>query len=222
MLVTMATEHDDALGNHWELNSILSELQNSNKAKRKRALVSFNKHVFQEDREPDKENLAKILHLSLTHLRDAMNDPSEVNRAVAFDIILKFIDNCAVTEKQLIDIISVAHHRLATIPIVEESEDVRLQIIAVLSALTLTFQAKLIPFMNDIVNTLKVAVEDSSPDVRKAACECVSSYARATQDKFHLQSQTLVRPLLKVLHHHRFRNRIASIHALGKDWFAIF
>lgn len=208
---------DAAEGTCPKLNSILSELQDVNKAKRKKALQQFSQLVFEGDRQLDNDNLSKILGFTLTPVLNAMNDKSEVNRTLACSIISKCIDHSAVTEKCLTDIVLVIHHRLATVPVVEESEEVRLEIINILHSLTLTFQAKMIPFMNDVVNILKEAVIDGSPDVRKAASECVCSYAIATKEKFHTQSESLVKPLLKALHQQRFRNRIACILALGEE-----
>ncbi|KAK3881699.1 hypothetical protein Pcinc_013855 [Petrolisthes cinctipes] len=210
----MATQ-DDATTLSPELNTILSDLQHQHKAKRRKALEKFESVVFDDDKTLDKDYLTKILEYSKGRLVMCLSDVSEMNRITSASIILKFIQLSVMTEKHLIDIIPVTHHRLATVPIVEESEDARLLFINIIQALTTLFQAKMIPHMNDIVNILKEAVIDPSPEVRKAAAECVSSYARATREKFHMQSESLVKPLLKALHHQRFKNRIACINALG-------
>lgn len=198
-----------------ELNTILSELQNTNKAKRKKALEKLHNLSFASELTNDKDEQAKIFDFSLRHLVTCLGDPSEVNRIKASEIILGFIEEALFKRDQLIHLIPAIHHRLATVPVVEESEDVRLLHVKIISSLTTQFQSLMIPYMNDIVNILKEVVLDGSPEVRKAAGECVSCYARATREKFHMQSESLVKPLLKSLHHQRFRNRIACIRALG-------
>lgn len=199
-----------------DFNPILSDLQHQHKAKRKKALEKFESVVFDDEKVLDKEYMKRVLDCSKGRLVVCLSDPSEVNRIKTASIILKFIQLDIVTERNLIDIVPVAHHRLATVPAVEESEDVRLLFIHILQELTTRFQAKLIPFLNDLVNILREAVNDGCPEVRKAAGECVSDVAKATREKFHLQSESLIKPLLKALHHQRFKNRIACINALGR------
>lgn len=217
ILATMATDDAESLSNP-ELNAILSEMQNINKMKRRKALEKFHKLAFESVELLDKDYLTKILGFSMTLLVSRMSDESEVNRINASNIVLRFIQESAVTDQQLIDIIPVIHHRLATVPVLEESEDVRLLLINIIQALIIHFEAKMIQFMNDIVNILKISVVDCSPEVRKAASECVSSYAKASKEKFHMQSESLVKPLLKGLNHQRFKNRIACLNALGENF----
>ncbi|XP_045616348.1 dynein axonemal assembly factor 5 [Procambarus clarkii] len=210
----MATE-DAASGTCLDLHPILSEIQNATKAKRRKALELFYKITFESEEEVDKDRLSRIFGLSWTLLLARMSDESEISRINASNSVLKFIELRVVSEDHLVDIIPIVHHRLAVNPILEESEDVRKILIDIIKALTIRFESKLIPFMNDVVNILKRSVVDKSPDVRKAASECVSCYAKATNEKFNMQSKSLVEPLLKALCHQRFKNRIACINALG-------
>lgn len=214
IFATMATEDADSVL-VTELNTILSELQNTNKAKRRKALEKLHSLSFERESEVDQETQAKILNFSLRHLVTCLADQSEVNRIKSSEIILGFIQKASFKQDQLVHLIPAIHHRLATVPVVEESEDVRFIQINIISVLTSQFQGGMVPYMNDIVNILREAVLDGCPEVRKAAGECVSCFAKATKEKFHMQSESLVKPLIKALHHQRFRNRIASITALG-------
>ncbi|XP_071518457.1 dynein axonemal assembly factor 5 [Panulirus ornatus] len=214
ILATMATK-DANSKSYTELNAILSEMQNVNKAKRRKALERFQQLTFESDKILDKDYLTEILGFSLTLLITRMSDESEVNRMNASNIVLRFIQESVVREEHMIDIIPIVHHRLATVPVIEESEDVRLLLINIIHALTVNFEEKLITYMNDVVDILKASVIDCSPEVRKAASECVSTYAKASKAKFHMQSGSLVKPLLKGLGHQRFKNRIACLYALG-------
>ncbi|XP_050715520.1 dynein axonemal assembly factor 5-like [Eriocheir sinensis] len=198
-----------------ELNSILSELQHTNKAKRRKALERLHNLSFEREPETERETQGKILEFSLRHLVTCLGDQSEVNRIKTSEIILGFIQDTLFKADQLIHLIPVIHHRLATIPIIEESEDVRLLHVKMISSLTMQFEGQMIPYMEDIIGILKEVVVDGCPEVRKAAAECVSCFARATREKFHLQSESLVKSLVKALQHQRFKNRIACINALG-------
>ncbi|XP_047500820.1 dynein axonemal assembly factor 5-like [Penaeus chinensis] len=211
----MATEDASRELAGSEINGVLSSMKDANKAKRRKALEKYESIVFENGEGTEQEELTEIFNYSASILGTCLSDPSEINRINASNIILKYIELSVFTEEKLLVIIPVIHHRLATVPCPEESEDVRLLYINILTGLISMFQAKMIAFMNDIVNILKEAVLDPSPEVRKAACECVCCYARATKDKFHMQSESLVKPLVKALHHQRFKNRIACIKALG-------
>ena len=198
-----------------EINSILSDLQNTNKAKRRKALERLHHLAFETETYQNQETQDKILDFSLKHLVTCLADQSEVNRTKSSEILLTFSQRGVVKQGQLVHVIPALHHRLATVPQVEESEDVRLVQVNIISSLTAQFQGAMVPYMNDIVAVLKEAVVDVSPEVRKAAAECVSCFAKATREKFHMQSMSLAKPLVKALLHQRFRNRVAAVTALG-------
>ncbi|XP_045116850.1 dynein axonemal assembly factor 5-like [Portunus trituberculatus] len=211
---TMATE-DAHSALVTELNTILSDLQNTNKAKRRKALERLHHLAFETEAHENQEAQGKILDFSLKHLVTCLADQSEVNRTKSSEILLTFSLKGVVKQGQLVHLIPSLHHRLATLPQVEESEDVRLIQVNIISSLTTQFQGAMVPFMNDVVGVLKEVVLDVSPEVRKAAAECVSCFAKATREKIHMQSESLAKPLVKALHHQRFRNRVAAITALG-------
>ena len=210
----MATE-DAHTTLHTELNTIVRELNHTNKARRRKALEKLHNLTFERESKADQEAQTNILECSLRHLITCLADQSEVNRIKASEIILCFIQNVLLKQDHLVHLIPAMHHRLATLPTLEQSEDVRLVQINILSTLASQFQGGMVPYINDAVNILREGVVDGCPEVRKAAAECVSCLAKATKEKFHMQSESLVKPLLKALHHQRFRNRIASITALG-------
>lgn len=212
-MATVDTSHEFAGS---DINGVLNSMKDANKAKRRKALEKYESVVFECGKGTEQDDLTEIFNYSASILATCLSDQSEINRINASNIILKFIKASVFTEEKLLVMIPVIHHRLATVPCPEESEDVRLLFINILNGLINIFQAKMIPFMNDVVNVLKETIVDASPDVRKSACECVCSFAKAVKDKFHMQSESLVKPLLKALHHQRFKNRIACIRALGK------
>lgn len=170
---TMAT--DDAQTEVLaELNAILSELQNTSKVKRRKALEKLHNLSFESELVTNKSEQGKILDFSLRHLVTCLRDQSEVNRIKASEIILGFIQETLFRQDQLIHLIPAIHHRLATVPVEEESEDVRLQHVKIISSLTTQFEGQMIPYLNDIVNILMQVLLDGRPEVRKAAGECVS------------------------------------------------
>lgn len=205
-----------------QVNTILSDLQNTNKAKRRKGLERLHHLAFETENNENQETQDKILDFSVKHLVTCLADQSEVNRMKSSEIILTFSQKGVVKQGQLVHLIPSLHHRLATVPQVEESEDVRLVQVNIISSLTAQFQGAMVPYMNDVVGALKEVVLDVSPEVRKAAAECVSCFAKATREKFHMQSESLAKPLVKALHHQRFRNRIAAITALGMEFMVTY
>ncbi|XP_030888045.1 dynein assembly factor 5, axonemal, partial [Leptonychotes weddellii] len=51
--------------------------------------------------------------------------------------------------------------------------------------------------------------------VRRESCECAAGLARATPDHFHMQSESLIGPLMQSISHQHWKVRVAVIEATG-------
>lgn len=99
----------------------------------------------------------------------------------------------------------------------EQFEEIRLLLVRVFRELLDREEVheELLPHLNSIVNVLKWAIEDDFPDVKRIACECVTSLTRAEPKNFHLQSKSLMKPLVNTLKHKHSAVRISAVKALG-------
>ncbi|CAG0893472.1 unnamed protein product [Darwinula stevensoni] len=97
----------------------------------------------------------------------------------------------------------------------ESSEEVRLNMVHCLNNIVKKEQENIFPYFSDVVDILKDTLQDDFPEVRCISCECVSSLARSISENFHMQSQSLIAPLLKNISHSHSKIRLAAVQALG-------
>lgn len=74
---------------------------------------------------------------------------------------------------------------------------------------------QLAAYLDDLVAVLAAGVADPAPDVKTTACVAAGRLARALPRHFHLQSASLVPPLVKSVSHQRWRVREPCVRALG-------
>ncbi|XP_059534686.1 LOW QUALITY PROTEIN: dynein axonemal assembly factor 5-like [Myotis daubentonii] len=75
--------------------------------------------------------------------------------------------------------------------------------------------AALAPHLEDAVCALRCALLDPFAAVRRESCECAAGLARAMPDHFHLQSESLIGPLMQSISHQHWKVRVAVIEATG-------
>lgn len=73
----------------------------------------------------------------------------------------------------------------------------------------------LAPHLDDAVRVLRCTLLDPFAAVRRESCECAASLARATPDHFHMQSESLISPLMQTISHQHWKVRVAVIEATG-------
>ncbi|KYO30670.1 dynein assembly factor 5, axonemal isoform A [Alligator mississippiensis] len=61
----------------------------------------------------------------------------------------------------------------------------------------------------------RAALLDPYPEVKREACRCAAACARALPEHFHMQSESLIKPLMQTISHQHFRVRVAVIQATG-------
>ena len=60
---------------------------------------------------------------------------------------------------------------------------------------------------------------DPFPDIKKESCVCASLLARTVPQQFHMQSESLIAPLLITISHQHSKVRIAAVTSIGKSLF---
>uniref|UniRef100_A0A803VEZ2 Dynein axonemal assembly factor 5 n=2 Tax=Ficedula albicollis TaxID=59894 RepID=A0A803VEZ2_FICAL len=71
------------------------------------------------------------------------------------------------------------------------------------------------PYLGDIARILQATLLDHYAEVRRESCSCAAACARAMPEHFHLQSESLIKPLMQTISHQHYRVRVDVIQATG-------
>ncbi|KAH0517829.1 Dynein assembly factor 5, axonemal [Microtus ochrogaster] len=97
----------------------------------------------------------------------------------------------------------------------EPCEELRLALVQLLRLAVDLGGAALAPHLDDAVRALRGALLDPFAAVRRESCECAAALARATPEHFHMQSESLIGPLMQTISHQHWKVRVAVIEATG-------
>ena len=215
----MATMEDASMENVLKnIARHINCLSDENRNVRKRALEGITKETLKLEEPLSPDVLQTILYNSLlkSYLK-LFSDPVEKCRQLA----LNYVDNCL----QIIDnkhgllphVIPVMVQRLGQKDINESSEEIRLLLIQLLHRIINNSSKHVAPYLDDIVVILQHTIVDPYPEVKKESCKTASSLAKAIPAQFHMQSESLVQPLMTSISHQHSRVRVDVITTIGKD-----
>lgn len=195
------------------LQKSLNGLQSEDKRKRKSALDELRKLLFCSiNRKPsffdDHEDVLKAIIW-------CFGDQSEACRESAVTLLRDLLLEDVGLHVNLTLLVPVLSRRLGAIELIEPSEEVRCSLVELLNAVLKRVQKGILPFFNDIVQILVKTIVDPYPKIKRESCECVSALAFAIPENFHMQSESLVKPLIQILTHQQYRVRVSAILALG-------
>ncbi|XP_058013796.1 dynein axonemal assembly factor 5 [Ahaetulla prasina] len=98
----------------------------------------------------------------------------------------------------------------------EACEELRLGLLQLLTELLRRCDRRaLAPFLPEAVGVLRAALLDPFPPAKREGCQAASAAAAALPDHFHLQSESLINPLMQAISHQHYKVRVAVIHATG-------
>lgn len=214
--------------NKAKLEGCVVRIQNQERMVRQKALKELLEFCEAEGNVTD-ENAIEIFDSLYLCLIKCYADRFEMCRSLACSIISEILKHLEQNDYYLSLLVPVIAKRLAVQDVVEESEELRLQLLKQLNFIidkykdlhsTGTVRGKsdgedrLLKPYNDIVDILKVCLLDSYPAALKECCEIIKVTAEATPS-FHYRAEALVEPLTYLLKHRHSPVRIAAIEALG-------
>nr|XP_033819652.1 dynein assembly factor 5, axonemal [Geotrypetes seraphini] len=203
-----ASETLQALARH------LNCLGEESKSARKRALGGIQKVVVADGRLSGAA-LQRVFGELLKPLLRCLADPAERCRETVVQLLSHCVGAVPRPEEALPHLVPALAQRLGAPETVEASEELRL---ALLQLLTLTVEVcggKLAPYLDEVGRILQRTLVDPFPDVRKESCKCASLYARSIPEHFHMQSESLINPLMQTISHQHSKVRVAVIHTTG-------
>ncbi|KFU93899.1 HEAT repeat-containing protein 2, partial [Chaetura pelagica] len=97
----------------------------------------------------------------------------------------------------------------------EPSEELRLGLVQLLGLLLQRCGASLTPYLSDLVRILQATLLDPYAEIRRESCRCAVACAQAMPEHFHMQSESLINPLMQTISHQHYRVRVDVIQATG-------
>lgn len=196
------------------LQKSLNGLQSEEKRKRKSSLDELRKLLFSYLKSSpslldDHEDIYKAI------VR-CFGDESEACRESAVNLLRDLLLDNISLHLNLTLLVPVLSRRLGSTEVVEASEEVRCSLVELLHTVLKRAEKDIFPYFNDITQILAKTIVDPYPKIKRESCECVSALAFAIPENFHMQSESLVKPLVQTLTHQQYRVRVSAILALGK------
>lgn len=189
-------------------------LQSTEKKVRKQALIDLEKLL----KGAQTEDLRAVFTETHMYTLNAFRDKTEVVREQGIKFMQFFIiDVLPLNDFYLTYVCPVLVERIGSLELIEESEEIRLELVKFLQAIILKYSntEQLKPFLGDCVTILCQTAKDKHPAIKELSCRCVIDLAEALPKDFHMQAENLIKPIVSCLGHQRFRVRVEAIRALG-------
>uniref|UniRef100_A0A673BT91 Dynein axonemal assembly factor 5 n=1 Tax=Sphaeramia orbicularis TaxID=375764 RepID=A0A673BT91_9TELE len=191
----------------------LNCLNEDNKATRKRAIEQIKRETI--DKNLSSGVLQEVFSALLKPLLKCLSDPMERCRETAIMMLSEFIRCVPKPEESLPYLMPCLAQRLGEKDIQEPAEELRL---SAMQMLTLTVEVcgkQLAPYLNEMINILQRTIADPFPEVKRESCKCTVKFAKAVPEHFHMQAESLVKPLMQTISHQHSRVRVSVIEATG-------
>ena len=191
-------------------------LSDSNRSTRVSSLNKIRKHILQE--QFSSEELVMLLDFLLKPLLKLFPDQVEKCRELSLAVFREFYEklHCEGIDRSLTYLMPVMVSRLSNQEIKEPSEEIRLQMLQFMEYFIPKLPLPVItPFFDDVIAILKFSVNDPYAEVKKVSCSIVSYIAPEIKDRFHLNGEALIAPLLASVGHQHSKVRIAVLRALA-------
>uniref|UniRef100_A0AAQ4RHT9 Dynein axonemal assembly factor 5 n=1 Tax=Gasterosteus aculeatus aculeatus TaxID=481459 RepID=A0AAQ4RHT9_GASAC len=191
----------------------LNCLNEDNKATRKRALELIKRDTV--DRGLSSSVLQEVFSALLKPLLKCLSDPMERCRETAITMITEFIRCVPKPEESLPYLMPCLAHRLGEKELLEPAEELRLAAVEMLTLAVEVCGKHLAPYLTEMMHILQRTVVDPFPDVRRESCKCTIDFAKCVPEHFHMQAESLVKPLMQTISHQHHRVRVSAIQATG-------
>ena len=205
-----------------EMNRNIVLLSDPNKITRQKALQSLCNDLKSALSTTETDDHLQPPANIMESMLKILSDPAEKNRDLALTYISMYITKYCTEEtnidRVLASIIPALVQRLGMNDIIEPSEEIRLKSVSILSELCRIYpnSSKLALYLNEWVTILKRTIIDPYPEVRKLSCDLTSKLAAKCPERFHLMSESLVKPIIETMKHQHAKVRVEAINALGK------
>uniref|UniRef100_A0A182QZ15 TOG domain-containing protein n=1 Tax=Anopheles farauti TaxID=69004 RepID=A0A182QZ15_9DIPT len=202
-----------------DVESFCTAVQNPDRMVRQRALKNF-EQCFIPGLTSD-DDCSRTFDETYLHILRCYSDRFESVRTLAVTAMDTLLAKLPANDYYLGCIVPVLAKRIGQAEIIEDSEELRLQLLEQLEALVAKFRDPdgvrgdpLLKVFDNVVDILIKTLRDPYPAAQKKSCEIVIALAEATPS-LHYRAEALVAPAISILTHRHSANRIAAIDALG-------
>uniref|UniRef100_A0A8D0G7G5 Dynein axonemal assembly factor 5 n=1 Tax=Sphenodon punctatus TaxID=8508 RepID=A0A8D0G7G5_SPHPU len=217
-------EEEDALGDRRRaaevaqaLSCHLNSLREPTRETRLRALAGLRAEVQEQPLAASvlQEVFAKQLLRPL--VRCLVADPAERCRELALQLTRYGLSHGTQPAEALPCLLPALAQRLCPQQQGQEPcEELRLGLLQLLCLLLqLCGGLALTPYLPEITRILQATLLDSYPEIKRESCRGAAACAQAMPEHFHMQSESLIKPLMQTISHQHFRVRVAVIQATG-------
>ncbi len=200
------------------LSRHLNCLSEENRNTRKRAIQGIGKGTLELNPSLEPEVLQCVLTEIIKPVLKLFSDPTEKCRELSILFLSNCMDKVSDVSEFLPMTMPVLVQRLGQHEVIEPSEELRLEMIQLLSKLVRLCQQKMSIYLDDVIRILQRGILDPYSEVKKESCRCSSLMARATKGHFHMQSEHLIKPLAMSISHQHSRVRVEVIKAIGMQF----
>lgn len=200
------------------VETFCANAQNQERMIRQRALKDFLEYV---NRKLTPEEAPEIFDGTYLHILRCYADRFEMIRNLAITLIGELMDKLPANDFYLGYIVPVIARRIGQAEIIEESEEIRLQLLEQLEAIIRKYADPdgsagdpLLKSYDNLIDILVKTLKDPYPASQKQSCELVKLLAESTPS-MHYRAEALLTPTSGVLKHRHSANRIAALEALG-------
>ncbi|XP_038843170.1 dynein assembly factor 5, axonemal, partial [Salvelinus namaycush] len=191
----------------------LNCLNEDSKTTRKRALEAIKRETI--DKGLSSGVLQEVFTCLLKSLLKCLSDPMERCRETAIHMLGDFIRCVPQPEDSLPYLMPALTQRLGGKEILEPAEELRLSMVEVLTLTVEVCGRHLAPYLDDMMKILQRTIVDPFPDVKRESCKCTVHFAKSVPEHFHMQAESLVKPLMQTISHQHSRVRVSTIEATG-------
>lgn len=190
-------------------------LGEENRNTRKKALEGIKKDTLQRKPALESTELQLVFSEVAKPLLKIFSDPVEKCRELSISIIREFMEKVEKPDESLPYLMPVLVQRLGQQELTEPSEENRLMLVEFLTQIVEYSGKKLSVYLDDLIRILQRTIIDPFPDVKKESCRCTSKVAKAIPEYFHMQSESLISPLLMTITHQHAKVRSLVVETIG-------
>ncbi|XP_053669886.1 dynein axonemal assembly factor 5 [Anopheles nili] len=201
------------------VESFCTAIQNPDRMVRQRALKNFEQNYIRNVETT--EEVSRIFDDIYLHILRCYSDRFESVRILAVTALDTLLAKLPTNDYYLEYVIPVLQKRIGQAETIEESEELRLQLLEQLEALVIKYRDPdgsrgdpLLKVFDNVVDVLIKTLRDPYPAAQKKSCDIVAALAEATPS-LRYRAEALVAPAKSILVHRHSANRIAAIETLG-------
>ncbi|NXH14796.1 DAAF5 factor, partial [Bucco capensis] len=154
-------------------------------------------------------------HLMRPLARCLAGDAAERCRELALQLLCHCLSHGDKPGEALPVLLPVLTQRLCPPQGYEASEELRLGLVQLLSLLLQRCGSAVFPYLTEVISILQATLLDHYAEVRRESCRCAVACAQAMPEYFHMQSESLIKPLMQTISHQHYRVRVDVIQATG-------